>query len=202
MDAPALSLRSTLRAPVSCLHRRPERLRPGAPRDRRAGREPGGVLRALTNALVRRRHRPTVAELSAVYQDVRRSARAIRCDLRTRSLLKARFFDELAVAGRISAERRVPLLPRRRQGRTLTAGVSRRIPSSLRLARAISRRPVSSSAMVAMSRSLFPSSPQHLSCRDDGAGPRSRGTLARGDEGCERLDEDDHGIGEYASRGR
>ena len=31
---------------------------------------------------------------------------------------------------------------------------------------------------------------------------RSRGTLGRGDEGCERLDEDDHGIGEYASRGR
>ena len=78
--------------------------------------KPEGVLRALTNALVRRRHRPTAAELSAVYQDVRRSARAVRRDLRTRSLFEARSFDELVVAGRISAERRIPSLRRRRQG--------------------------------------------------------------------------------------
>ena len=78
---------------------------------------PEGVLRALTNALVRRRHRPTSGELSAVYQDVRRSARAIRRDLRTGSLFEARSFDELVVTGRISAEKRIPSLRRRRGGR-------------------------------------------------------------------------------------
>jgi hypothetical protein len=79
--------------------------------------KPEGVLRALANALVRRRHRPTDAELNAVYQDVRRSATTVRRDLRTRSLFEARSFDELVVAGRISAEKRIPSLRRRRQGR-------------------------------------------------------------------------------------
>jgi hypothetical protein len=78
--------------------------------------KPEGVLRALTNALVRRRHRPTAAELNAVYQDVRRAAKAIRRDLRTTNLFEARSFDELVVASRISAERRIPLLRRRRGG--------------------------------------------------------------------------------------
>jgi hypothetical protein len=80
------------------------------------GGKPEGVLRGLTNALVRRRHRPTIAELGAVYQDVRRSARAVRRDLRTTSLFEARSFDEIVVASRISAERRIPSLRRRRQG--------------------------------------------------------------------------------------
>jgi len=79
--------------------------------------EPEGVLRALTNALVRRRHRPTVAELSAVYRDVRRAARVVRRDLRAQSLFEARSFDELVMAGRISAERRIPSLRRRRRVR-------------------------------------------------------------------------------------
>lgn len=83
---------------------------------------PEGVLRALANALVRRRHRPTAAELSAVYQDVRRSATAVRRDLRTKTLFEARSFDELVVAGRISAERRIPSLRRRRQGRPTGKG--------------------------------------------------------------------------------
>jgi hypothetical protein len=80
---------------------------------------PEGVLRALTNALVRRRYRPTAAELGAVYQDVRRAAMAVRRDLRTTSLFEARSFDELVMAGRISAERRIPSLRRwrRRRGR-------------------------------------------------------------------------------------
>jgi len=80
---------------------------------------PEGVLRALTNALVRRRYRPTAAELNAVFQDVRRAAMAVRRDLRTTSLFEARSFDELVVAGRISAERRIPSLRRwrRRRGR-------------------------------------------------------------------------------------
>jgi len=79
---------------------------------------PEGVLRALTNALVRRRHRPKAAELSAVYQDVCRVAKAVRRDLRTRSLFEARSFYERVVAGRISAEKRIPALrgTRRRRG--------------------------------------------------------------------------------------
>ena len=79
--------------------------------------KPEGVLRALANALVRRRHRPTAAELGAVYQDVRRTATAVRRDLRSKSLFEARAFDELVVAGRISAERRIPALRRRRRRR-------------------------------------------------------------------------------------
>ncbi len=79
--------------------------------------KPEGVLRVLTNALVRRRHRPTAAELSAVYQDLRRAAMTIRRDLRTASLFEARSFDELVVAGRISVERRIPSLSRRRRRR-------------------------------------------------------------------------------------
>jgi hypothetical protein len=84
--------------------------------------KPEGVLRALANALVRRRHRPTAAELSAVYRDVRRSATTVRRDLRTRSLFEARSFDELVVAGRISAEKRIPSLRRRRQSRRSEKG--------------------------------------------------------------------------------
>ena len=57
-------------------------------------------------------HRPTTAELNAVYQDVRRAAKTVRHDLRTTSPFEARSFDELVVAGRISAERRIPSLRR------------------------------------------------------------------------------------------
>ena len=79
--------------------------------------KPEGVLRTLTNALIRRRHRPTAVELNAVYQDVRRAAKTVRHDLRTTSPFEARSFDELVVAGRISAERRIPSLRRwRRRG--------------------------------------------------------------------------------------
>jgi hypothetical protein len=78
---------------------------------------PEGVLRALANALVRRRHRPTAAQLNEIYQDLRRSAKAVRRDLRVGSLFEARSFDELVVAGRISAERRLSPLRRGRQRR-------------------------------------------------------------------------------------
>lgn len=40
------------------------------------GGTPDGVLRALTNALVPRRQRPTVPELRAIYDDLQRAARA------------------------------------------------------------------------------------------------------------------------------
>lgn len=75
---------------------------------------PDGVLQTLGNALVRRRHRPSAGQLSDVYEDVCRAATAIRRDLHVDSLFGARPFDELAVAGRISAQRRIPTLARSR----------------------------------------------------------------------------------------
>lgn len=76
------------------------------------GRRPEGVLRALANALVRQRNRPSARQLNDVYDDVTRAAQAIRRELHADSLFDARAFDELVVAGRISAHRRIPLLRR------------------------------------------------------------------------------------------
>ena len=77
------------------------------------GGRPEGVLYALGNALIRHRHRPIVGQLRAVYDDVRRAAAAIRRDARTDTLFGARAFDELAIAGRISAQRRIPTVKRK-----------------------------------------------------------------------------------------
>jgi hypothetical protein len=73
---------------------------------------PEGVLHALANVLVRQRHRPSVRQLNEVYEDLCRAAAAIRRDLRVESLFEARAFDELVVAGRISAHRRIRMLGR------------------------------------------------------------------------------------------
>jgi len=81
-------------------------------------RHPEGVLRELTNALVRRRHRPTAAQLRDVYEDVRRAARTIRRELQTDDLVEARAFDELTVAGRASAKARIPSLRKTQASRT------------------------------------------------------------------------------------
>lgn len=78
------------------------------------GGTPLGVLRALTNALARTRHRPTVRELRAIYGDLRKAATVIRRDLQTRSLFEARAFADLVVAARLSAEERIASLGRRR----------------------------------------------------------------------------------------
>jgi hypothetical protein len=51
-------------------------------------------------------------QLNDVYEDVCRAAQTIRRDLHADSLFDARAFDELVVAGRISAHRRVPALRR------------------------------------------------------------------------------------------
>jgi len=75
------------------------------------GGRPEGVLTALANALVRIRHRPTVAQLRVIYEDLRA---AIKRDLHTTNLFEARAFKELVVAARISAENRIPSLRRRR----------------------------------------------------------------------------------------
>lgn len=79
-----------------------------------------GLLRALTNALARNRHRPTVRELEQIHQDLRTAARTIRLNLRARSLFEARAFKDLAMAAQISARRRIGSLQRRR--RRPTAG--------------------------------------------------------------------------------
>jgi hypothetical protein len=71
------------------------------------GGTPRGVLRTLTNCLVRRRRRPTLGELERVYGDVRLAATRIRRDLNADSLFEARPFKELVIAAVRSAENRV-----------------------------------------------------------------------------------------------
>lgn len=78
------------------------------------GGSPRGLLQALTNALVRSRHQPTVPELEEIYRDLREFAVRVRRRLRTTSLFGARPFRELVVAARRSASRRVASLRRRR----------------------------------------------------------------------------------------
>lgn len=79
------------------------------------GGTPDGVLRALTNALVPRRQRPTVAELRAIYNDLRRAARVIERESGTHSLFEARSCRDLVVTARLSAQRRIAALSRRRR---------------------------------------------------------------------------------------
>ncbi len=69
-----------------------------------------GVLRCLTNALARSRHRPTVRDLQAIYRDVRRAAQIIQRDLATRSLYETRPFQDLVIAASVSAQRRIASL--------------------------------------------------------------------------------------------
>ena len=83
---------------------------------------PDGVLRALSNALVRRRHRPSAAQLRAVYEDVCHTAQTIRSKFRIDSLFEARAFDELIMAGRLSAETSIPSLRGRGGNRRARAG--------------------------------------------------------------------------------
>jgi hypothetical protein len=71
---------------------------------------PVGVLRELTNALARSRHRPTVRELMAVYKDVRRAAVVLKRDLSTPTLFETRAFQDLVLAASISARRHVASL--------------------------------------------------------------------------------------------
>ncbi len=81
-----------------------------------------GLLRALTNALARSRHRPTVAELEQIYADLVKAASAIKQSLGTDSLYSARPFKELVVAARISARQRIASLGPARRRRTATRG--------------------------------------------------------------------------------
>jgi hypothetical protein len=76
------------------------------------GGTPRGVLQALTNALVRRRHQPTVAELEEVYRDVSEYARELKVRLRTATIFQARAFRELVAASQRSASQRVGAVQR------------------------------------------------------------------------------------------
>ncbi len=68
-----------------------------------------GVLRALTNALTRKIHPPTFAELDAIYCDLSKEARRIK-ESRGGSLFEARPFQDLAVLARQLAEYRISSL--------------------------------------------------------------------------------------------
>jgi hypothetical protein len=69
-----------------------------------------GVLRGLTNALARSRHRPTVRELLGVYRDVRATAVRLKRELVTPTLFDTRPFLELVTVASVAAKRRIASL--------------------------------------------------------------------------------------------
>ena len=75
--------------------------------------KPRGILLALTNARVRTRHRPTVKQLAAIYQDLKKAALKTKRDLQTSSLFEARPFAELVVAAGLIAKERIASLKER-----------------------------------------------------------------------------------------
>jgi hypothetical protein len=83
------------------------------------GGTPHGVLRALTDALARVRPRPTLSELEQIHTDLVKAAAAIKESLGEESLYRARAFNDLVVAARLSARERIRSLrtrgPRRRR---------------------------------------------------------------------------------------
>lgn len=68
---------------------------------------PRGVLRCITNALVRERQQPTISQLERILADIKKAAGIIKSDLKTTTLLDARPFQELVVAATRSARNRV-----------------------------------------------------------------------------------------------
>jgi hypothetical protein len=71
---------------------------------------PRGVLRALANALSRAKNPPTLSELSAIYEDLTKAARAIKSELDGGSLFEARPFKELVILAGMSARERIASL--------------------------------------------------------------------------------------------
>ncbi len=59
--------------------------------------EPEGILRELTNALVRERHSPTLNELKDIYKEVRKAASELKKTRGGAPLFEARAFRELVV---------------------------------------------------------------------------------------------------------
>lgn len=74
------------------------------------GGRPIGVLRELTSALARSRHKPTVRDLQAIYRDVTRAAVSLKRELATPTLFDARPFQDLVLAASISARRHIASL--------------------------------------------------------------------------------------------
>lgn len=64
------------------------------------GGKPRGLLRELTDVLVRQPHRPTVRELEAILADLGKTAVKLKSELRTKSLFRARGFGDLVLAAR------------------------------------------------------------------------------------------------------
>lgn len=75
--------------------------------------DPIQLLRALTNALVRSKHQPTVQHLEKVYLDIKRASSIIKNDLETNTLFEARPFKEIVIAATASAQNRIPSLASR-----------------------------------------------------------------------------------------
>lgn len=69
---------------------------------------PGGILRSLTNALVRNKRQPTLTQLERIFSDIKRAAIVIKSELKTNTLFEARPFQELVVAAIRSANNRIP----------------------------------------------------------------------------------------------
>lgn len=65
---------------------------------------PDGLLRALCNALSRRRNPPTPGDLEEIYFKLRNAAGKLKGELRGGSLFEARPFRELVVAATLSAK--------------------------------------------------------------------------------------------------
>ena len=69
---------------------------------------PRGILRSLTNALVRNKRQPTVTQLEQIFRDIKKAAIVIKSELKTTTLFEARPFQELVVAAIRSANNRIP----------------------------------------------------------------------------------------------
>jgi hypothetical protein len=73
---------------------------------------PIGVLRELTNALVRPGRQPSVNELRAIYRELSRYSRRLKKELATKSLFATRPFRQLVVAAGSIAQKQALARPR------------------------------------------------------------------------------------------
>lgn len=71
-----------------------------------------GVLRELRNALVRRKHQPTMPELRQIFSDLKRASRKLKLEHGTSTLYDSRMFRELVVLAREAPKLRIPPLAR------------------------------------------------------------------------------------------
>jgi hypothetical protein len=74
--------------------------------------KPLGVLRQLSNLLIRRREQPTLVELQAILRELNEVAVRTKKELHIKSLFEPRVFVDLVNAAIEIARRRVVSLPR------------------------------------------------------------------------------------------